>query len=126
MFSKVTAVYYRRIALPFHFGVGGYIGDGLQWMSWIHRKELINIILQSLEHSTWQGVYNCNLALFSNYEEFMEVLGMVLGCKSRVRIPSFIARLLFGEMAQEVLLTGQKVFPKRLLDQSCTNFNTLI
>jgi len=106
-----------RVALPFHFGVGGYIGDGLQWMSWIHRKELINIILQSLEHTTWQGVYNLTSPYSLTMKEFMEVLGTVLGSKSRVRIPSFIARLLFGEMAQEVLLKGQKVFPKRLLEQ---------
>lgn len=106
-----------RVAFPFHFGMGGYLGDGQQWMSWIHRTELINIILQALEHTNWQGVYNVTSPHAVTMKEFMEVLGKVLGSKSRVRIPSSIATLLFGEMAQEVLLKGQKVFPKRLLEQ---------
>jgi len=106
-----------RVALPFHFGVGGYLGDGQQWMSWIHRADLINIILQALEHTNWQGVYNLTSPHAVTMIEFMEILGKVLGSKSRTRIPSLLAKLLFGEMAQEVLLKGQKVFPKGLLEQ---------
>lgn len=107
----------QRVALPFRFGVGGYLGDGQQWMSWIHRKELINIILQSLENLKWQGIYNVTTPNAVTMKEFMEVLGKAVGSKSRMCIPSFIVRFLFGEMAQEVLLKGQKVFPKRLLEQ---------
>jgi len=106
-----------RVALPFHFGVGGHLGDGQQWMSWIHRKDLIRIILQSLEQTRWQGVYNVTSPHSVTMKEFMEKLGHVMGSKSRVSVPSFIAKLLFGEMAQEVLLKGQKVFPQRLLEQ---------
>ena len=105
------------VALPFRFGVGGYLGDGQQWMSWIHRTDLINIILQALEHPLWQGVYNLTAPHAVTMKEFMNVLGKVLGSSSRIRIPSLIARILYGEMAQEVLLKGQKVFPKRLLEQ---------
>lgn len=107
----------QRVALPFHFGVGGYLGDGQQWMSWLHRKELLTIILQALEYTHWQGVYNVTSPHAVTMEEFMEVLGQALGSKSRMRIPSFMVRLLFGEMAQEVLLTGQKVLPQRLLEE---------
>ncbi|WP_378956054.1 TIGR01777 family oxidoreductase [Pelosinus sp. sgz500959] len=107
----------QRVAFPFRFGVGGYLGDGQQWMSWIHRKELIEIIIQSLEGDNWQGVYNLTTPYAVTMKEFMEVLGRVIGSKSRVRIPSYMARLLFGEMAQEVLLKGQKVFPERLLKE---------
>jgi len=107
----------QRISLPFRFGLGGYLGDGQQWMSWLHRKDLINIILQSLDDTTWQGIYNLTSPHAVTMKEFMAVLGQVLGSKSRMRVPSFIARLLFGEMAQEVLLKGQKVYPQRLLEQ---------
>jgi len=107
----------KRISLPFQFGMGGYLGDGQQWMSWLHRKELINIILQSLADPTWQGIYNLTSPHAVTMKEFMEILGQVLGSKSRVCIPSFMARLLFGEMAQEVLLKGQKVYPKHLLEK---------
>lgn len=50
-------------------------------------------------------------------KEFMEILGGVLGSKSRTRIPSFAAKNLFGEMAEEVLLRGQRVFPDRLVEE---------
>jgi uncharacterized protein (TIGR01777 family) len=106
-----------RIARPFHFGVGGYLGDGQQWLSWIHRKELIHIILQSLEQTDWQGVYNLTSPHAVTMKEFMEVLGQVLGSKSRVRIPALLAKLLWGEMAQELLLKGQKAVPMRLVAQ---------
>lgn len=107
----------QRVAMPFRFGMGGYLGDGQQWMSWIHRKEVINIILQSLEQTKWQGTYNLTTPDAVTMEKFMEVVGQVLGSKSRIRIPAPLARLLFGEMAQEVLLKGQKVLPKRLLEE---------
>lgn len=106
-----------RVAMPFSFGLGGYLGDGQQWMSWIHRTELIHIILQVLEHPDWQGIYNLSTPYAVTMEEFMQVLGRTLGSQSRMHVPAFAARLLFGQMAEEVLLKGQKVFPKRLLDQ---------
>lgn len=106
-----------RVAMPFRFGVGGYLGDGQQWMSWIHRKDLVEIVVQALDDPKWQGIYNLTTPEPVTMEEFMQVLGQTLGSKSRMRVPAFAARLLFGEMAQEVLLQGQKVFPQRLLEQ---------
>lgn len=106
-----------RVAMPFHFGLGGYLGDGQQWMSWIHRKELIHIILEALDQPEWRGIYNLSTPYAVTMKEFMQVLGHTLGSQSRIHIPAFAARLLFGEMAEEVLLKGQKVFPRRLLDQ---------
>lgn len=106
-----------RVATPFSFGMGGYLGDGQQWISWIHRKDLVNIIIQALDNGAWQGVYNACTPYAVTMREFMEVLGTTLGSKSRTRIPALLARILFGEMAEEVLLKGQKVYPKRLLQQ---------
>jgi len=109
-----------KVALPFRFGVGGYLGDGQQWMSWIHRDDLVNLILQAVECEEWQGAYNACTPNAVTMQEFMEVLGRVLGSKSRTRIPAFLATILFGDMAQEVLLKSQKVYPKRLLQQGYT------
>lgn len=106
-----------RVVLPFRFGLGGYLGDGQQWISWIHRKDLISIILHCLEQVHWQGIYNVTSPNAVTMEEFMEVLGKVVGSKSRTRMPCFMAKLLFGDMAQDILLKGQKVLPKRLLEQ---------
>jgi uncharacterized protein (TIGR01777 family) len=106
-----------QVAMPFRFGVGGYLGDGQQWMSWIHRKDLVNLIMQAVDHEEWQGVYNATTPNAVTMQEFMEVFGKVLGSKSRTRMPAFLAKLLFGDMAEEVLLKGQRVYPKRLLQQ---------
>lgn len=106
-----------QIAMPFRFGVGGYLGDGQQWMSWIHRKDLVNIIMQAVDHEEWQGAYNASTPNAVTMQNFMEILGNALGSKSRIRLPAILAKLLFGDMAEEVLLKGQKVYPKRLLEQ---------
>lgn len=115
-----------KVALPFRFGVGGYLGDGQQWMSWIHRKDIVEIIMKAVEDETWQGAYNACTPYAVNMQEFMEVLGNTLNSKSRTRIPAFLTRLFFGDMAEEVLLKGQRGYPKRLLGQ-CYEFqyNTL-
>ncbi|SFM04423.1 TIGR01777 family oxidoreductase [Pelosinus propionicus] len=109
-----------KVIFPFRFGVGGYIGDGQQWMSWIHYEDLVNLILQAVECEEWQGAYNACSPNAVTMKEFMKFLGRVLGSKSRTRIPAFLATVLFGDMAQEVLLKSQKVYPKRLLQQGYT------
>jgi uncharacterized protein (TIGR01777 family) len=116
-----------KVAIPFRFGIGGYLGDGHQWMSWIHRKDLVKIILQATDNEAWQGAYNACTPHALNMEEFMKELGNALNSKSRTRIPTCLARLLFGDMAEEVLLKGQRVYPKRLLAQGYEfQYNTLL
>lgn len=106
-----------RVALPFKLGVGGYLGDGLQWMSWIHRQDVLAVILRALQEESWQGEYNLCAPTPVTMKEFMAVLGETLGSKSRTHVPAVAAKLLFGEMAEEVLLKGQKVYPQRLLQE---------
>ncbi len=106
-----------RVAIPFRYGLGGYLGHGRQWISWIHRKELIHIILLALEQDRWHGAYNLCTPNAVTMKDFMKVLGNALGSKSRTFLPSFVVRLLFGEMADIILLKGQRVYPKRLLQQ---------
>ena len=106
-----------RVAVPFHYGLGGYLGHGRQWLSWIHRKELIHIILLALEQDIWRGAYNLCTPNAVTMKDFMKVLGNALDSKSRTFLPSFVVRLLFGEMADIILLQGQRVYPKRLLQQ---------
>lgn len=115
-----------KVALPFHFGVGGFLGNGQQWMSWIHRKDLVKIILLVMDDESWQGAYNVCTPNAVSMQEFMAVLGESLGSRSRIRIPAFLTRLLFGDMAEEVLLKGQRGYPKRLLGQGYEfQYNTL-
>lgn len=115
-----------KVALPFRFGVGGFLGVGQQWMSWIHRKDLVKIILLAMDDESWQGAYNACTPNAVSMQEFMAVLGEALGSRSRIRIPAFLTRLLFGDMAEEVLLKGQRGYPKRLLGQGYEfQYNTL-
>lgn len=109
-----------KVAVPFRFGAGGYPGSGQQWISWIHRKDLVAVILQAAGDSNWHGAYNACTPNAVTMREFMETLGRVLNRKSRIRIPAFVTRIFFGKMADEILLAGQKVYPERLLQQGYT------
>lgn len=106
-----------RVAEPFRYGVGGFIGSGEQWMSWIHRKDLLSMILKSIDNPNWEGVYNACTSQPVRMREFVAVLGQVLNKKVWTRMPEVAARLIFGEMAESVLLKGQFVIPRKAQEQ---------
>lgn len=103
----------KRMALPFQFGAGGVIGDGKQWCSWVHRQDVAAAISFALTQPL-EGPYNVCSPYPVTMEEFMTTLAAVLGKKSWTAMPPWAARLLFGEMADELLLNGQRAFPQRL------------
>lgn len=100
---------------PFKFGMGGPIGDGQQWMSWVHLADEVAIIRFLMEHKTLFGPFNATSPNAVDNEMFSQVLGAVLSKPARVRMPAFIMKILLGE-ASELLLEGQRVYPARLLD----------
>jgi uncharacterized protein len=97
---------------PFRFGLGGWLGDGRQWMSWIHRADLVALILKLLGDSGASGAFNATAPGPVTNHEFSKTLGRVLRRPVLMPVPGFAVRLLVGEMAQ-LLLTGQKVLPAR-------------
>ena len=101
---------------PFKLGVGGTIGSGKQWMSWIALDDLIGVIHFLLENETLEGPYNATSPTPVTNEEFTDTLGKVLHRPTILPIPAFAIRLLFGEKGQTLLLEGTRVLPKRLLD----------
>jgi len=105
---------------PFRLGMGGVIGDGTQWMSWIALDDIIGAIRHVLERDALRGLVNAVAPAPATNAEFTRTLGRVLGRPTLVPLPAFAAHLALGEMADELLLTSQRVLPARLEASSYT------
>lgn len=100
----------------FRLGFGGPVGNGQQWMSWIHRDDLVRLIATALEDPAYSGTYNAVAPQPCRMAGFAAELGRVLGRPSLLPVPAPILQLLLGDGAQ-VVLEGQQVQPARLQDQ---------
>lgn len=99
-----------KMVPPFALFLGGPIGDGRQWMSWVHREDVVGMIEWTLSHPQVSGAVNVTAPHPVTMREFCETLGRVLGRPSWLPAPAMALRLLLGEMAQ-MLVTGQRVIP---------------
>jgi uncharacterized protein (TIGR01777 family) len=106
----------QRLLLPFRLGLGGRMGDGRQWMSWIHRLDWINIALTMIADSTMQGAYNATSQNPVTNAEFTRILAQCLGRPALLPVPAWLLKILLGEMSQ-LVLGSQRVIPERLLAQ---------
>lgn len=105
----------EKMLPPFRLGLGGKIGSGRQWLSWIALEEIPSIF----EHIYYKGISGpVNIVSPDPVrdKEFVETLASVLGKKAYVPLPSVVAKLVFGEMAKELLLASAKVYPKVLIE----------
>ncbi len=105
-----------KMALPFRFFAGGRIGNGRQPLSWIDLEDELEAIQFLLKNQHCNGVYNLVSPNSHTQAEFATILAKVLKRPALMRVPSFLIRMLLGEMGSELLLNGQKVMPKRLLE----------
>ncbi|HRG48591.1 MAG TPA: TIGR01777 family oxidoreductase [Leptospiraceae bacterium] len=103
----------QQMLLPFKMFVGGPLGNGKQYMSWIHLADMIGAIQFLLANPKAEGPFNFTAPNPCSNEEFSTVLGKVLGRPSFMRVPSFPLIALYGEGA-EVILKGQNVIPSKL------------
>ncbi len=99
---------------PFRLGAGGPFGSGRQWMSWIALEDAVGAVLRSLMNDHLRGPVNVVAPNAVRNAEFARVLGHVLGRPAAVPAPAFALRLMLGEMADALLLSGQHVQPARL------------
>lgn len=104
-----------KMLFPFKMGMGGVIGTGKQYMSWITLDDLAGVIYHALITDTLQGPINAVAPHPVTNNEFTKTLGKVLGRPTLFPMPAFAARLAFGEMADELLLASTRVEPARLL-----------
>jgi uncharacterized protein (TIGR01777 family) len=101
---------------PFKLGVGGRIGSGEQWLSWIALDDLIRIIHFALENEYINGAINATSPNPATNEEFTSTLGKALHRPTIFPLPAFAVKLIFGEKGETLLLEGMRVSPKKLLD----------
>jgi len=99
---------------PFKFGVGGVVGSGKQWMSWISLDDVVGIINFALENENLRGAVNLASPNPVTNEEFTKTLGEVLYRPTILPLPEFAVSLVFGEMGDALLLNSTRVRPKRL------------
>lgn len=101
---------------PFKLGVGGVVGSGKQWMSWISLDDQVAIINFVIENESIRGAVNAVSPNPATNEEFTKSLGDVLYRPTILPLPEFAVSMMFGEMGDALLLASTKVLPKRLLD----------
>lgn len=106
---------------PFRMGLGGRIGDGRQWFSWIHIQDHVNAILHVMNNEEVRGPVNLVAPNPVTNAEFTKALASVLSRPAVFPMPAFAARLVFGQMGEELLLASQRVEAKKL-DQSGFRF----
>ena len=104
-----------QLAKPFRFYLGGYLGSGRQWFSWISLEDQVAAMKFLMEGESLAGVYNLTAPQPVTAKELSVTLGRVLRRPAWLPVPGFVVRLALGEMAVEMLLSGQRVLPKRLL-----------
>lgn len=103
-----------EMARPFKYGVGGYIGSGKQWLSWIHMDDEIRAIQFFLENKDTGGIYNLTAPEPVTMKKFARELGKTLHRPSWMHVPAFGIKLVMGQMGEEMLLGSQKVLPAKL------------
>lgn len=105
-----------RMLPAFRLGLGGRLGSGRQWMPWIHRDDVLDIVERGLASPDLQGPINCTAPNPVTNGEFTRTLGKVVRRPTPATMPAWAVRLLFGQMGDELLLHGRRVVPQRLLD----------
>ena len=105
----------KQMLGPFKCGLGAQLGNGLQWMSWIHLDDVIMAIEYLIAHPHLKGVFNLTAPEPVSNKLFTLELAKTLKRPSFLILPYVLAKIFFGEMAEFLLLKGQKVIPERLL-----------
>lgn len=104
-----------KMLLPFKLGLGGSFADGKQFMSWIHDDDQISLIDFALSEKSLEGPLNATAPVPVTNADFARKLGQVLSRPSWLPVPRFVLRLALGEMAEALLLEGQRVFPRKAM-----------
>jgi len=104
----------KKMLAPFKLGLGGVVGSGRQYMSWIAIDDVIAILALAMQTEGLKGAVNVASPSPVQNREFTKVLGKVLNRPTFLPLPAFAARLAFGEMADELLLASTRVVPEKL------------
>ncbi|MEM9100818.1 MAG: TIGR01777 family oxidoreductase [Pseudomonadota bacterium] len=105
----------------FRLNLGGVMGGGNQWVSWVHISDIIHFVAQAVQRDDFKGIYNLTAPNPVTNRDMTQSLARVLKRKAILPVPSFTMKLFLGEMSN-LLLEGQKVIPSRLLDEAKLEF----
>jgi len=105
----------KKMLPPFKMGFGGQLGHGMQWMSWIHIDDMIGIIMHCIQNQELEGPVNSTAPEPVTNRDFTRNLGKALHRPTFIPMPALIAKILFGQMGHELLLSGKKVLPVKVL-----------
>ena len=103
-----------KMLIPFRFGLGGPLGSGRQWMPWIHREDLVGLLLAALDDPRYAGPVNATAPAPVTMKELAATLGRVLRRPTFAPAPAFAIRAAMGEMAA-LVLDGQRAHPHKAL-----------
>lgn len=106
----------QKLLLPFRLFIGGPLGSGKHWFPWIHIRDEVDAILFAMENEYIRGPLNLAAPESLQMSEFCRKLGEVLHRPSWIHIPVFLLKFAFGEMAEPLLLNGQKMISQKLID----------
>jgi uncharacterized protein len=105
----------QKMLLPFRMGVGGNMGNGRQWWSWVDINDLVGAVQHVIKTETLQGPVNVVAPSPVRNADFTKTLASVLSRPAVLPMPAFAARLVFGQMGDELLLASQRVEPATLM-----------
>ncbi|MAI20057.1 MAG: TIGR01777 family protein [Kiritimatiellaceae bacterium] len=106
----------KKMLPPFLLGGGGILGTGKQYMSWITLADMVGAIRFAMENDSLSGPVNLTAPNPVDNKEFTKILGRVIKRPTIAPLPGFAAKLIFGEMADAILLSGTKVLPTKLTE----------
>ena len=107
----------QRMQRPFKLGLGGILGNGQQWMSWIHRTDWISIAKLMISNTAMQGAYNATAPHPVTNSEFTKILAQHLKRPALLPVPAWLLKTLLGERS-DLVLASQRVLPERLLTEN--------
>ena len=107
---------FKKMAQPFKLFVGGTLGNGKQYLPWVHVNDIVNIYKEAIVNKTLSGIVNGTAPNPVTNKEFSKTLGKVLNRPSIFSVPKFALRIIVGEFA-EFLTASQRVIPKKLIDE---------
>ncbi len=103
-----------KMITPFSYGVGGVVGSGKQYMSWIVIEDLVKLLIFLINNDSIEGAVNATSPDPVTNEEFTTTLGSVISRPTIIPVPEFGIKLIFGEMGEKLLLEGARVVPQKL------------
>ena len=106
----------KRMLPPFYFGLGGRIGSGKQYMSWVHVNDVIRAVDYLVDENSLSGVFNLTAPGTVSNTQFTQAIGKVISRPTLFPLPAFVVKTVFGEMGERLLLMGQNVVPHNLLE----------